>query len=331
MTPIEQQKIFLHLARSGPGYIGWKKPGEKFKQGWFASSPEALALIGQHSADSNVFVSMATYPNRNLDRSAKGAEHFSSYWLDVDAHEDDKYIDSVAVLGGLMKFVAVTCLPKPSIIHLTGHGIHLLWSFEKPISKDYWLPRATKLQQLADYHQLGADSITADAARILRVPGTHNFRDPCDPKPAIMHVFGDGYVDANLLKVALDNAYAKLPSGALNQQRSKPNTTTASTNRCLTTLRRELDTPRRRVMLATKLAHISAKCGYARYRDVVWAILSTSWPDAPQLAEEWCKSAPHMFDQESYDQVIKSYDPTRPDSPTLGTITYLAREGGWNG
>ena len=66
MTPNEQQREYFRLARSGPGYLAWQKPGEDFRQSWFATETDALALITQHAADSNIWVSMGEFPN--LDR-----------------------------------------------------------------------------------------------------------------------------------------------------------------------------------------------------------------------------------------------------------------------
>lgn len=93
--------------------------------------------------------------------------------------------------------------------------------------------------------------------------------------------------------------------------------------------KRIVDTPRQRARVAAALGYISADCAYERYRDIVWAILSLGWNDAEDVAEQWCQSAPHRFEQASFDAVITSYDEKR--SPTIGTIIYCARAGGWDG
>lgn len=89
------------------------------------------------------------------------------------------------------------------------------------------------------------------------------------------------------------------------------------------------DTPRQRARVADALGYISADCSYECYIEVVWAILSLGWDDVEDIAEQWCQSEPHRFEQPSFDAVVASYDETR--SPTIGTIIHLAREGGWNG
>ncbi|WP_395616330.1 hypothetical protein [Sphingorhabdus sp.] len=94
-------------------------------------------------------------------------------------------------------------------------------------------------------------------------------------------------------------------------------------------LSRVEDTPRQRARVADMLSHISADCGYELYRDMVWAILSLGWHDGEDIAKAWCLTAPHRFEEDSFWSVANSYDDTR--SPTIGTIIYHARAGGWDG
>jgi hypothetical protein len=91
------------------------------------------------------------------------------------------------------------------------------------------------------------------------------------------------------------------------------------------------ETPREIARVQVKLNHILADCDYETYRDVVWSVLSTGWTCAEQLAEAWCQSAPHRFEEVDFINVVNSYDPNRPSPITLGTLTFLARKGGWNG
>lgn len=67
---------------------------------------------------------------------------------------------------------ALQCFqPAPSMIVHTGRGRHAYWSLLEPVGPDD-LERANR--KLA--HALGADARATDAARILRPPGTFNFK-----------------------------------------------------------------------------------------------------------------------------------------------------------
>jgi hypothetical protein len=89
------------------------------------------------------------------------------------------------------------------------------------------------------------------------------------------------------------------------------------------------DTPRQRAILREQLKYISADCEYPLYRDIVWAILSLGWHDAPEIALSWCQTAPERFDPCDFNNVVSSHNLDR--SPTIGTIFHYARLGGWNG
>lgn len=76
------------------------------------------------------------------------------------------------------------CKCKPSIIIHSGNGLHVYWKFKSPFlikhSKDIsYIENYLKI--LASYFR--ADMASTDIARILRVPGTKNYKyDP--PKDA---------------------------------------------------------------------------------------------------------------------------------------------------
>lgn len=89
------------------------------------------------------------------------------------------------------------------------------------------------------------------------------------------------------------------------------------------------DTPRRRALVDEMLGHISADCSYERYRDIVWAVLSLGWEDVEDIAEAWCRTAPERFEDINFYNVVNSHDQSR--TPTIGTLYYHAREGGWHG
>jgi hypothetical protein len=90
------------------------------------------------------------------------------------------------------------------------------------------------------------------------------------------------------------------------------------------------ETPREVARVKAMLNHVSADCAYDMYRDVVWAVLSTEWACAEELAKEWCETAPERFNESSFWAVVNSYNPNAPKPITLGTLHHLARAGGWN-
>ena len=91
------------------------------------------------------------------------------------------------------------------------------------------------------------------------------------------------------------------------------------------------ETPRNIALLREQLCFINADCGYERYRCIVWAILSSGWECAEDIARWWSQTAPHRFDEKTFGNLIRYFDPNRADCPSFGSIVYAARAGGWNG
>ena len=59
----------------------------------------------------------------------------------------------------------------------SGYGIHVYWVLTESVPYVEWLPVAQGLKDMCIQHNLSADNgVTADAARVLRVPGTHNHK-----------------------------------------------------------------------------------------------------------------------------------------------------------
>ena len=120
-------------------------------------------------------------------RTTKNAKWFKSFWLDLDCGEGKEYENQAIALNGLKQFCEATGLPRPTIVN-SGRGIHAYWPLEEVISYNDWKPTAEALKKLCAIKKLYADvSVTADAARILRVPETLNFKNPTEPyKVAVM-------------------------------------------------------------------------------------------------------------------------------------------------
>jgi putative DNA primase/helicase len=91
------------------------------------------------------------------------------------------------------------------------------------------------------------------------------------------------------------------------------------------------ETPREIAKLRTMLGHISSDCSYEVYRNVVWALLSTDWDCAEQLALDWSMTTPHRYEEATFFQLINSFNNGHLNTPTMGSIYHLARAGGWDG
>ena len=75
------------------------------------------------------------------------------------------------------------------------------------------------------------------------------------------------------------------------------------------------------------LAVISADCGYEKWRNIVWAIASTGWDSAEDIARVWSMTAAAKYNDAEFGKVWHSFNPAGGIS--LGTLFHLARAAGW--
>ena len=132
--------------------------------------------------------------------------------IDVDVHDNSRYQSREDAREAALRFVETIGLPKPNATHMTGYGYHLLWSLKIEMPVDAWQRLASKMQSLFKPLALYADPITSDAARILRVAGTMNFRDEQSPVDTEFHLVSESLVDPDEIEAALDQALAAHPT-----------------------------------------------------------------------------------------------------------------------
>jgi hypothetical protein len=92
-----------------------------------------------------------------------------------------------------------------------------------------------------------------------------------------------------------------------------------------------LETPSQIARVKEMLSFISAECAYFTWRDVTFALLSTNWECAVNLAREWSQTAPERFNECTFNKLVGSYERDIEGGLTLGTVYHYARLGGWNG
>lgn len=115
-------------------------------------------------------------------REAENVQQMRAFFMDLDCGVNLKtgkpkeFPDQETAIAKLKKFVKTNNLPRPLLVD-SGYGVHVYWPLSAPVDFMTWLPVAEKLKALAISQGFAADKqVTADAARVLRVPGTHNYK-----------------------------------------------------------------------------------------------------------------------------------------------------------
>lgn len=196
-----EPRNFLEKALSTNGYycvFAAKSVENKRVQKFYTSISAVIDAVQNLDAQGfDAYFALATFEEEN-SRKVTNVKELRSLFLDLDCGPSKDYPDQNAAIAALRSFCAATKLPKPLLIN-SGRGVHAYWFLDEPISYNDWLPVAEKLKALCATHNLLADpAVTADAARVLRVPGTHNHKD--NP-PSLVRQFGMSVPDAVSLEV----------------------------------------------------------------------------------------------------------------------------------
>lgn len=148
----------------------------------FSNTSEAITWAQKKGATTDVWFAYALYsaPKRNKD-NASGAYGFG---IDLDVGpEENKYSSKKEALQDLQRWCKQERVPRPTLVD-SGNGIHAYWLCEERIHKPKWIALARELKKALARGLVKQDpAVTGDIARVMRMPGTFNYKDPENPKP----------------------------------------------------------------------------------------------------------------------------------------------------
>ena len=132
------------------------------------------------------------------NREADNCGWMKAFFLDIDCGESkakpDKhgriqgYIDQDTGMQAIKDLCKSLKLPKPTIVD-SGRGWHIYWPLTESVPKAKWLPVAETFKTRCTEHGLIVDkAVPADAARVLRIPGTKNFKDNPPSDVVVLHM-----------------------------------------------------------------------------------------------------------------------------------------------
>jgi hypothetical protein len=128
----------------------------------------------------NVFFGVAKYKD-GTSRAKTNVQALKAFWLDIDCGEGKDYPTQAEGLTALQQFCKTVGLPRPTTVN-SGRGVHVYWALTDEITREQWEPVAKRLKEVCKAQGLLADNNCFEVARILRVPGTFNFKGT-EPAP----------------------------------------------------------------------------------------------------------------------------------------------------
>ena len=172
-----ETKTFLENVLGSDGYYSVLAFNDERRIQKFYDSIDAVihAANNLDTQKLNTFYGLATFKD-GTSRKGENVQHLKSFFLDLDCGEGKDYPSQTEAINALRAFVKTLSLPKPVMVS-SGYGVHVYWVLQDTVHPDEWTPVALQLKKMCAEHGLKADpAVTADTARVLRVPGTHNHK-----------------------------------------------------------------------------------------------------------------------------------------------------------
>lgn len=203
----------LPWEQAGPGVffnLHWKsplpnpKPGQKphYWDGRACATLEelekAVNFFGMRP-DADAYICMSSQSRfeektSKIGKAYKRAVRFQanvvglkSFYIDVDV-KPEAYATQQEALDAFRLFIEAADLPMPTAVVGSGSGgFHAHWVVERPLSLAEWQPIANALAHACQTFGLICDTqCTIDSARILRIPGTLNYKTNPPNKVTLM-------------------------------------------------------------------------------------------------------------------------------------------------
>jgi hypothetical protein len=170
--------------------IGTGKPKHKFVDTVEEAYEEAVACS---DAGENAYFALASF-GEHTRRLAENAQFMRALFLDIDCNgvkSDKEYASKAEGAAALEQFLSesgLSALGSPLLIN-SGGGIHVYWPLDEDAPIAVWKRVAENFKKVCHKFKFKIDfAVPADAARILRVPDTFNYKNEKPRKVAIKAV-----------------------------------------------------------------------------------------------------------------------------------------------
>jgi len=183
---------------------------------WYREIAAAAKFVSQvrgHDVYAGVGLSSHDYGSANRCASDEIAG-IAGFWADLDLRSDAHNKKALpATVPDALSIIPV--LMPPTIVVSTGNGAHAWWLFKEPLifgSGQERQDAATLVTRWQTTLRLNAASRgwafdrLSDLARVLRIPGTINAKDPNNPKEVTVHSTTDRRYNLSDFEEFLDEA-----------------------------------------------------------------------------------------------------------------------------
>ena len=150
------------------------------KEHVFVNNLQEILDAGQKFVDTNrdAYFALSSFKEAG-SRTAENARLVKSLYMDLDLGGEKAYADKKEAIAAFENFMSTTgmdTLGQPFVVS-SGGGFHVYWPLDEEVEIAQWKPMAENFKRLCRQENLVIDwNCTADAARVLRIPGTFNYK-----------------------------------------------------------------------------------------------------------------------------------------------------------
>lgn len=181
MTPLEFLAVVLPSPSHGL-YCAAELSSQR-KEHVFVDELEKLypTVTDWVDGNKNAYFALSTFV-KGGKRTAENSRCIKSFFIDMDGYASKK--QAALALNAFLEHTGLSEFGMPWLVN-SGGGLHCYWPLEETIEVAEWKPVAENLKRLCKQEKLSIDmTVTADAARVLRIPDTFNFKDKYpEPRP----------------------------------------------------------------------------------------------------------------------------------------------------
>ena len=148
----------------------------KITQKFFDNTTDLIATAYRLDSEGwDTYFALSTFITSE-SRTSSNVHKLKSFFVDLDCGPSKDYESQEEALLSLKDFCIAKGVPKPTILN-SGRGIHAYWPLEEAVLPEEWLPVARSFKEVLSRNKVYADpAVTADTARVLRIPLTHNHK-----------------------------------------------------------------------------------------------------------------------------------------------------------
>lgn len=265
----------------------------------------------------DAYFAIATFKDPSGGRTKANVQAVRTIALDLDCGEGHRHEDQSSALLELDVIGGKIDLPLGGAVKVnSGYGVHVHFPLDRALARWEWEPLALGVKEACLTAYMAIDpTVTGDAARILRAPGLHNFKNGVSVET--------GLVPGSELNFRIDASRLEKFTADASQrtERAKAEGDTLFTDEA-------------KAFYRDLVMHLDPSMGRESWLKVGMALhaLGAEWDEwSLDLWDEWSSEGRTYHGRDDLEKDWSGFDRDHDGGVTPATLFHMAKEAGWKG